>query len=277
MSTKKIKPRIVLKRASPEPLYQQLARQLEDAIREGHLQPGDQIESEDALTARFKVSRITLRQAIDDLVRKQLLVRKQGKGTFVTTTTVRHDLSRLHGLLGSLFLQAENASTRLLRYELATPSAEIAKVMNLRSRQTALAIDRLYMIGERPVALAKGWLAPVVAKIPRAKAELISTEDMMHEAGIPVATSQVSIRAESAGAEISKLLRVSARTPVLVVQRTAFGTGGGANEFGSIYFCSDSYEIVLSTHHSHRAWSLFDIQAALPHAYSGTKIDVSKV
>jgi GntR family transcriptional regulator len=259
---KKTEPSIALQRASPEPLYQQLARQFETAIREGHLQPGSQIESEDALTKRYKVSRITIRQAIDDLVRKQLLVRKQGKGTFVIGPTVRHDLRRLHGLLGSLFSQSEKASARLLRYELAKPPAEAAKAMSLKPAQTALAVDRLYMIGDKPIALAKGWLAPVVAGISRTKAELISTEDMMHEAGIPVATSQVSIRAEAVGTGIGKLLRVSARTPVLVLQRTSFGRDGAANEFGLIYFRSDSYEIVLSTRHANRAGSLFDIQEA---------------
>lgn len=270
MRTKKIETSIALQRTSPEPLYQQFARQLENAILAGHLQPGCQIESEDVLTRRHQVSRITIRQAVDDLVRKQLLVRKQGKGTFVTAPTVRHDLSRLHGLLGSLFSQSEKASARLLRYELAKPPAEVAKAMGLKPMQAALAVDRLYMIGDKPIALAKGWLAPVVASIPRAKAELISTEDMMHEAGIPVATSQVSIRAVSGGVGIGKLLRVSARTPILVVQRTSFGRDGGANEFGSIYFCSDSYEIVLSTHHSNRAGSLFDIQEARPQAHSET-------
>ena len=262
MRSKKNEPGIALNRASPEPLYRQLAGQIEAAIRNGHLQPGSQIESEDALTKRHQVSRITIRQAIDDLVRKQLLVRKQGKGTFITAPTVRHDLSRLHGLLGSLFSQSEKASARLLRYELTKPPAEVAKAMDLKPSLAALAVDRLYMIGDKPVALAKGWLAPVVAGIPRTKAELISTEDMMLEAGIPVATSQVSIRAESVGVGIGKLLHVSARTPVLVMRRTSFGRDGAANEFGSIYFRSDSYEIVLSTHHSNRAGSLFDIQEA---------------
>ena len=67
-----------------------------------------------------------MRQAIEELVRKQLVVRKQGKGTFVTQPAVKHDLRRLHGLLGSLFAQAEAASAELLRYELATPPRDIA-------------------------------------------------------------------------------------------------------------------------------------------------------
>lgn len=260
MASGKIGPSVTLNRAGPEPLYRQLASQFEAAIRDGRLRPGDRLDSEGALTARYRVSRITLRQAVDELVRKQLLVRKQGKGTFVTAPPVRHDLSRRHGLLASLFAQAENASARLVHYGLARPPAEIAKIMRLKPGEPALAVDRLYMIGGKPVALALGWLAEAAAIVPRAKAELIATEDIMREAGLVVAASHVSIRAQAAGAAIGELLRVSARTPLLLLQRTATGADGAVNEFGRIYFCSDSYEIVLS-HHDAGLFGFKDLRA----------------
>jgi len=112
-------PEPTLSRASPEPLYRQLARHLEAAIE--RLAPGDRLDSEGQLSDRFGVSRITVRQAIEELARKQFVVRKQGKGTFVTKPAVQHDLRRLHGLLASLFAQSDAASTELLRYQLATP------------------------------------------------------------------------------------------------------------------------------------------------------------
>lgn len=240
------KPKVSLTRASPDPLYRQLAGQFEAAIRDGTLRPGDRLESEAGMTARYGVSRITLRQAIDDLVRKQLLVRKQGKGTFVTAPPVRHDLSRRHGLLASLFSQSDNASARLVRYGLVKPPADIAKAMQLRPGQAALAVDRLYMIGGKPIVLALGWLNEAAAAISRAKAELIATEDMLRAAGLPVAASHVTLRAQAAGEAIGKLLQVSSRTPLLLLQRTSSGPNGSVNEFGRIYFRSDDYEIVLS-------------------------------
>lgn len=256
------RPSVALNRGSPDPLYRQLATQLETAIREGVLRPGDRIESEAALSAHYGVSRITLRQAVEDLVRKQLLVRKQGKGTFVTLPPVRHDLSRRHGLLASLFAQADDASARLVRYGLIRPPADVARSMRLKPGELALAVDRLYMIGGKPVVLALGWLAQAAAKIPRAKAELIATADMMREAGLEVATSHVTLRAQSAGHAIGTLLRVSARTPLLLLQRRTSGPDGAINEFGRIYFCSDHYEIVLSHHEA----GLFGIQQVQAHA-----------
>lgn len=252
----------VLNRASPEPLYRQLAGQLQTAIRDGTLQPGDRIESEAALMTRYGVSRITLRQAVDDLVRKRLLVRKQGKGTFVTASPVRHDLSRRHGLLASLFAQADSASARLVRYGLVKPPADVARAMQLKPGEPALAVDRLYMIGGKPVVLAFGWLTKAAAGISRAKAELIATEDMLRESGLSVASSHVTLRAQAAGEAIGKLLRVSARAPLLVLERTTTASDGSVNEFGRIHFCSDSYEIVFSHHEA----ALFGIQPMRAHA-----------
>jgi len=247
-----------LSRSSPEPLYRQLAQHLEAAIQSGQLRQGDRLESESLLSDRFAVSRITVRQAIEELVRKQIVVRKQGKGTFVTQPAVKHDLRRLHGLLGSLFSQVEAASTKLLRYELVPAPRDIADLLNLRDGRPALRLDRLYLIGERPVALAQAWLVPQVAVLPRAKADLISTEDMMRAAGIRIATSQVSIRAEAAGATVGRLLKLSARAPVLVLRRKAIGLDHLVKEAGRVWFCSDAYELVCTT--ASPAATVFDIR-----------------
>jgi GntR family transcriptional regulator len=250
----------VLSRSSPEPLYRQLSGHLERAIRSGRLKPGDRLDSEGMLAQRFAVSRITLRLAVDELVSKQLLIRKQGKGTFVTIPAVRHDLRRLHGLLGSLFSQSDAASTKLLRYELATPPAGIVEFLNLRDGQKAVAHDRLYLIANRPAAFGQSWLVPDVAALPRVKADLLSTEDMMREVGIRVASSQVAIRAEAAGAKIGKLLKLPARAPVLVLHRTSVGDDGAIKETNRIWFRSDSYELICSTQNPSPMQGLFDIR-----------------
>jgi GntR family transcriptional regulator len=248
-----------LKRDSPEPLHRQLAALLEDAIRSGGLKPGDRLDSESMLTARYGVSRITLRQAVGALVDKQILVRKQGKGTFVTAPAVRHDLRKLHGLLGSLFAQAEGASTRLLRYELRRPTRAIARELGLSLRGKALLLERLYLIDGAPVALTEAWLVPGVAALPRLKAELTSTEDMMRETGIRIVSTRVSIRAEAAGARVGRQLKISAQAPVLVFGRRALGADGNAKEVGRMWFCSERYQFVCASDGAAPA-NLFDIQ-----------------
>jgi len=251
---------IDLDRSSPEPLHRQLARFLEDAIRRGQFKPGDRLDSESMLTTRFGVSRITLRQAVASLVNAKLLVRKQGKGTFVTVPTVRHDLRRLHGLLGSLFSQAEGASARLLHFQMNVPPAEIAAAFGLKAGDEALSLERIYAIDREPIAFIATWLDPAAAAVPRAKAELISTEDMMHAVGIRIASTEVTIRAEAAGKRVGQLLQLSSRAPTLMLHRTARDGDGVAREIGQVRVRSDRYQFVCSTHLAGEMPALFDIQ-----------------
>lgn len=240
-------PSKALDRESPEPLYQQIASLIEGDIRAGRLEQGARLDAEPVLSEQFNVSRVTVRLAVGELARKDLVVRKQGKGTFVAQPAVRHNLRRPHGLLGSLFAQSDKASVDLLRYELHTPPDAVRRSLDLAAGQKALALDRLYMIGEKPVALGEDWLHPRAAEVPRAKASLISTEDILHQVGIRLAHAETAIRAEAAGTRVRKLLRVGARSPILVLRRTAFSEDGGVKEITRFSFCTDSYEFFFST------------------------------
>ena len=193
-------------------------------------------------------------------MRKQLVVRKQGKGTFVTAPAVRHDLKRLHGLLGSLFSQAEGASARLLRYELRMPPADVAGLLGLAPRGDGAGVRPAVSDRRQAGRAGAGWLVPEVADLPRAKAELISTEDMMRAVGIRIASTQVAIRAEAAGARVGRLLKLSARAPVLVLRRKAFGADGAAKEIGRVWFCSDATSSSARPRCRSRWRALFDIR-----------------
>lgn len=240
-------PPLALKRDAAEPLYRQLSSLIEEQIKARVLRVGDRLESEFTLAERYGVSRITVRQAIGDLVQRRLLVRKQGKGTFVSQPAVRHDLRRLHGLLGSLLTQSDEARGELLRYELAVPPAEVQRAMSLRPGQPALALTRRYLIDARPAMLGEDWLVAEAANVPRATANLISSEDILHKIGVRIDFTETSIRAEPVGAAAARLLGVASRSPVLVLRRTAFSPEGEVKEYGRLSFCSDSYEFFFST------------------------------
>ena len=148
----------------------------------------------------------------------------------------------------------------MLRYELLVPPAETAASLDLAPEQPALRLDRLYLIDGRPVAFAQAWLVPEVGKLARATAKLMSTEDMMRQVGIAIVSSEVTMRAEAAGALVGRALNISPRAPVLVLRRRTLGDDGTVKETGRVWFCSDAYEFVCTTGGPVATQGLFDIR-----------------
>ena len=106
---------ITLERNSPVPLYYQLAQSIEHAINTGALAPGDRLENELSLTSRLGLSRPTARQAIQELVKKGLLVRKRGVGTQVVRSQFRRT-EALSSLNDDIIKAGQLPSTRLLEF-----------------------------------------------------------------------------------------------------------------------------------------------------------------
>ena len=114
------------------PLYKQIKELLLDGLRGAEWRPGEAIPSEIELAARFGVSQGTVRKAIDELAAENLLVRRQGKGTFVAThgePQVRFRFLRLAPDGGGPVA----AERRLLDFRRARASAELARLLELRS------------------------------------------------------------------------------------------------------------------------------------------------
>src|SRR5690606_23315956 len=119
---------LAVDRASPVPLYHQLAQQLEAAIERGRLAPGDLLGNEVDLSVRLGLSRPTVRQAIQSLVDKGLLVRRRGVGTQVVHSKVRRPL-KLSSLYDDLEAAGQAPTTEVVRNEPVPASPEVAAAL----------------------------------------------------------------------------------------------------------------------------------------------------
>jgi DNA-binding GntR family transcriptional regulator len=115
---------IVLDRTSPVPLYHQLAQAIEAAIAAGDLSPGDRLENELSLTSRLGLARPTARQAIGELARKGLVVRKRGVGTQVLSRQINRE-TRLSSLYDDLAASGRHPQTQLLSYQIGPPDDDV--------------------------------------------------------------------------------------------------------------------------------------------------------
>ena len=141
-----------LDRGSPVPLYHQLAQAIESAIDSGALQPGDRLENELSLTRRLGLARPTARQAIQELVRKGLLVRRRGLGTQVVRPAIHRDV-RLSSLNDDLVASGRAPETTMLAHETCTPgTAGVPTLSELLTADEPLQrVRRLRQIGRAHV------------------------------------------------------------------------------------------------------------------------------
>src|SRR5215204_2601684 len=142
---------ITLERNSPVPLYHQLAQSIEHAINTGALSPGDRLENELSLTSRLGLSRPTARQAIQELVKKGMLVRKRGVGTQVVRSQFRRD-ERLSSFNEDLTKAGKVPGTRLLEYSVGSLDQDVRDAIDAEkvTDETFIKIRRLRLANDVP-------------------------------------------------------------------------------------------------------------------------------
>jgi GntR family transcriptional regulator len=210
------------------PLYQQIKSLLMRSLQLGEWQPGQPIPSETDLAARFKVSQGTVRKAIDALAAENLVVRRQGKGTFVAThaeETTQYRFLRLAPDAGG----PPRLERRLLDCRRMRSSDEVARALQLAPGEPVVEVRRLLLDGERPVVLDDLWLPGSAFKgldaqtLQRWRGPLYRLFEA--EYSVRMIRAEEQLRAVAAGAEPAALLQVPAGTPLLSVERRSFTYG----------------------------------------------------
>ena len=210
------------------PLYQQIKSLILQSLQAGEWKPGESIPSEMDLAARFRVSQGTVRKAIDELAAENLVVRRQGKGTFVATHAEQHVQYRFLKLMPDSGDQDSEgpAQRQILECRRVRASAEVARALALRSGDAVLQVRRVLSFGGVPTIVEDLWL-------PGAAFKGLSTEQMAQyqgptyamfelEFGVRMVRAEEKIRAIAADAQQAQLLQVAPGTPLLSVERVAY-------------------------------------------------------
>ena len=220
-------PAIPLPETAPSfsPLYQQIKALITRSLQGGEWKPGQAIPSEMELAARFKVSQGTVRKAVDELAGENLLVRRQGKGTFVATHAeegTQYRFLRLHADSGT----EAGLQRRLLDCRRMRASADVVRALELKSGETAVQVRRLLLAQDVPVVLDDIWLpGPLFKGLTSEK--LAGYRGPMYrlfetEFGVRMIRAEEKIRAVAAAAAEAELLDVHPGAPLLLVERLAF-------------------------------------------------------
>jgi len=231
--------------ATFSPLYQQIKALILGSLQAGEWKPGEAIPSENDLAARFKVSQGTVRKAIDELASENLLVRRQGKGTFVAT----HHEDRVHFRFLRLVPddgEPHYPKSKMLDCKRLRAPAEIAKLLDLKAGDAVIQIERVLFFSEEATVYEEIWL-------PGTTFKGLTTERLVEWRGpmyalfeTEFATHMVRaterLRAVPADELSAKHLGIEINTPLLAVERVSFTYGERPVEVRKAVY-------LTSTHH----------------------------
>jgi GntR family transcriptional regulator len=237
---------ITLDRNSPVPLYHQLSSAIEQAITSGVLAPGDRLENELSLTSRLGLSRPTARQAIQELVKKGLLVRKRGVGTQVVRSQFRRD-ERLSSLNEDLAKAGRRPGTRLLELSVGPLDPEVhAAIDAVEVTESAFTkIRRLRLADDVPLAVLTNYL-PAHLEIDEAELQRRGLYACLRGLGINLKIAHQRISARLMTEEEAELLDVETPAACLTVDRIAYDDVGQFVEFGRHVYHAAHYSIQSS-------------------------------
>ena len=229
-----------LDRGSPVPLYHQLAQQLEAAIGHGVLAPGNLLGNEVDLSVRLGLSRPTVRQAIQSLVDKGLLVRRRGVGTQVVHSQVRRPLE-LSSLYDDLETAGQAPTTEVVRNEVVPASCDVAAALGVPEGGEVTVLDRLRRTHGRPVALLRNHLPVSLLDLDGTRLESTGLYRMMRSAGITLHSARQTIGARAATAREASRLDEREGAALLTMQRTAYDDTGRPVEYGTHIYRASLY------------------------------------
>lgn len=210
------------------PLYQQIKTLMLQSLQSGEWKPSSAIPSEMELASRFKVSQGTVRKAIDELAAENLLVRRQGKGTFVAThneQNVQYRFLRLYPDTGETKDEGP-AKRTIVDCKRVRAGADISRALNIKSTDTVLQVRRVLSFDGVPVILEDLWLPgnPFKGLTAEVLNSYSGTMYAMFEAefGVRMVRAEEKIKAVLPDEQHCKLLNIDRNTPLLSVERIAF-------------------------------------------------------
>ena len=209
------------------PLYQQIKSLILRSLQAGEWRPGEPIPSEVELAARFRVSQGTVRKAIDELAADNLVVRRQGKGTFVATHAERHVQYRFLKLVpDSGSPDGDGPAERtIVACRQQRAAADVAAALALRAGDAVLQVRRVLAYGGVPTILEDLWLPGAPFKgltLERLSAWTGPMYALFEtEFGVRMVRAEEKIRAVLPDAQQAALLAVACATPLLSVERVA--------------------------------------------------------
>lgn len=223
------------------PLYQQLQRALREAIANNRLTADEALPPERDLAEEFKVSRITVRKALDALVEEGLLTRRQGAGTFVAAR-VEKSFSKLSSFSEDMISRGRKPESVWLSRSTGTVTPEESLTLGLSPGSVVYRFNRIRYADGSPMALEYSTVPGFC--LPDEDGVGESLYEALDRNGHRPARALQRLRAVLFTGERARLLGVADGAPGLLIERRGFLKDGRPVEFTQSYYRGDAYDFV---------------------------------
>lgn len=228
---------MVITRDDSIPMYVQIADILKEKIQHGEIKPGERLGTQQELADTFRVSKITIRQAIQQLRDQNLVITRQGKGTFVKPQKVEQELIRLQSLTEIIEESGYDPAVEILNFERVSTPDDMKGF-----GAECLYIERLHSVDNKPIAYAE-------IHLPYYIGEILTKDDfnnhtvyhlLEHKIGTKLGEALQTIEACPAAAKQAKQLAVPKGTPMLKLERVTYDTNHASVEKIVFYYRYDA-------------------------------------
>src|ERR1700756_5934102 len=227
-------------------LYSRVEAVIACEIADGILKVGDQLPTEDILIARFEVSRITVRRAIQNLVGRGLVEIRRGKGTFVASPRITHELTELSGFVEDMHALGRKPTARVIATEVVAADATVAGHLRLTKGQRVVKIRRVRLADRIPLSFDETYLPLEIGKkiiTNNLKIEPIFSL-LERKYDIPLVEAEYKLDAVAAENEVAAALKVKQRSPIFRIERTTYSTGGRPVDYERLHYRGDLVQFV---------------------------------
>jgi GntR family transcriptional regulator len=228
------------------PLYGKVEEVLASEIAGGEYQPGDRLPSEDELLARFGVSRITVRRAIQNLIQRGVVEIQRGRGTFVLAPKVSQELTKLTGFVEDMDTHGRRASARVVSQGVVAASARVARQLGVSKGTRVMRIERVRLADSVPMSFDETYLPLKIGReIVRNDLRVMPIFTLLEEKyGLPLAEAEYSLEAAAASGHVAVALGVPEGAPIFRIERTSFTTEGRPIDYEMLSYRGDLIRFV---------------------------------
>ncbi len=233
------------------PLYKQIQEKILCDIRAGRYKSGERIPTQESFVSMFKVSRVTVRQAISELVKEGVLISKKGGGTYVAQTHdyLRNDHDRFEGFSSNINKMGLTVKNYILAKNLLECDKDLGDTMHLSLGAPVMQIKRLRECNSIPVSLEITHINMSLASnldFFQHFNETMSLYAFLSETGgLELHLANESLTAIMANAEQSTPLHVEAGSPILFIKRRLYTKQRQLIEYCEIYRRTDHFELSI--------------------------------